>query len=154
MFFLRSILAALVCAGAAGSALAAEILPGPIPATVVRLIDGDTVEVRARIWLDQDVTTEVRLAGVDAPETRSLPCAAHREPGLAATGFVAGLGLGAVTLAEIEQDKYGGRVVARLFLADGRDLSALLLEEGLAWPYGAEDPLCAPPARGPGPAED
>jgi hypothetical protein len=29
-------------------------LPGPIPAALVRVIDGDTVEVRARIWLDLD----------------------------------------------------------------------------------------------------
>ena len=32
----------------------AEIVPGPIPARIVRVIDGDTIVVRARIWLGQD----------------------------------------------------------------------------------------------------
>jgi endonuclease YncB( thermonuclease family) len=101
------------------------------------------------------VTTEVRLAGVDAPETRGrLPCEAHRTPGLAATGYVAALGLDDVALVDIEQDKYGGRVVARLILPDGRDLSEMLIAEGLAWPYGEEDPLCAPDGRVSGAAED
>ncbi len=42
-------------------------IPGPILARVVEVIDGDTILVEARIWLDQVVTTRVRLAGVDAP---------------------------------------------------------------------------------------
>jgi endonuclease YncB( thermonuclease family) len=113
----------------------------------VRVIDGDTLEVRARIWLDQEVTTSVRLAGVDAPEIRRPSCAAERALGEAATAFVAALALVDVTLVEVEHDKYGGRVVARLMLPDGRDLSELLLAEGHAVATGTEDPWCltAPP---------
>jgi endonuclease YncB( thermonuclease family) len=38
------------------------------PAEVVRVIDGDTFEARVRIWPGMDVTTRVRLRGIDAPE--------------------------------------------------------------------------------------
>ena len=62
----------LLCAaaytGLSAAAWADSDLPGPIPAALVRVIDGDTIEVRARIWLDLDLTTRVRLAGIDAPE--------------------------------------------------------------------------------------
>jgi endonuclease YncB( thermonuclease family) len=146
MFTLRSIrrarLAALLALLLLAPGAGAESLPGPIPATVERVIDGDTVEVRARIWLDQVVTTSVRLAGVDAPEIRRPDCAAERERGAAAMAFVAALAPADVTLLELEHDKYGGRVVARLILPDGRDLSELLLAEGHAVPIGAEDPWC------------
>ncbi len=49
---------------------AADTIPGPIQAEVLRVIDGDTIEVRAKIWLDQYIETNVRLAGLDAPEMR------------------------------------------------------------------------------------
>ena len=46
---------------------AAETLPGSIQAGVLRITDGDTIEVRPQIWLDQYVE---RLAGLDAPKLR------------------------------------------------------------------------------------
>jgi endonuclease YncB( thermonuclease family) len=49
-------------------AVGAEVLSGPVEATVVRVVDADSLVVRARIWLDQDLETSVRLLGVDAPE--------------------------------------------------------------------------------------
>ena len=43
-------------------------IPGPVPALVLRVIDGDTIAVRARIWIGQSVDTRVRIVGVDTPE--------------------------------------------------------------------------------------
>lgn len=43
-------------------------MEGPIEAEVVRVVDGDTLTVRARIWIGQELTTNVRLSGVNAPE--------------------------------------------------------------------------------------
>jgi endonuclease YncB( thermonuclease family) len=37
------------------------------PAEVLRVLDGDTFEARVRLWPGLDVTTKVRLRGVDAP---------------------------------------------------------------------------------------
>lgn len=46
------------------------IISGAIGATVVRVIDGDTVRVRASVWFGLTVEVDVRLAGADAPEMR------------------------------------------------------------------------------------
>ncbi len=40
-----------LCAAPAGLAQAGERLAGPVPAEVVAVIDGDTLEVSAHIWL-------------------------------------------------------------------------------------------------------
>ena len=66
---------------------AAEVLSGPVPARLVRVVDGDTVVVRARIWLGQEVEIHVRLAGIDAPELRGK-CARERALAVRARDFV------------------------------------------------------------------
>src|SRR3989338_6548178 len=45
-----------------------EPVTGPVAAAVLEVIDGDTIVVRARIWLGQAVETRVRLSWADAPE--------------------------------------------------------------------------------------
>lgn len=115
------------CLGAGG----AETLPGPIPARVVRVIDGDTVEVRARVWLGTEVTTRVRLRGVDAPELRG-GCPGEVAAAVLARDFLDRLlDGGEVTLAEVAPDKFGGRVDARLRAPDGRAAAEVLLAAGL-----------------------
>ncbi len=128
-------------AGLAAAALTAvvvpagEVLPGPVPARVVRIIDGDTVIVRARIWLGQEVEIRVRLKGIDAPEANGR-CADERELAKRAANFVRRrLDGGAVRLTHIEYGKYAGRVVARLLTQDGEDIAAALLQAGLARAY-------------------
>ncbi len=44
---------------------------GPVAAHVSRVIDGDTFEASAAIWLGQAITVRVRIAGIDAPELRA-----------------------------------------------------------------------------------
>jgi endonuclease YncB( thermonuclease family) len=38
------------------------------PAEVVRIIDGDTFQVRVQVWPGLSVDAKVRLRGIDAPE--------------------------------------------------------------------------------------
>ncbi|MFC5354802.1 thermonuclease family protein [Azospirillum himalayense] len=65
---------ALLCTLQAGTVQAAPpALPGPIPAEVLEVLDGDTLLVRATIWLGQVVETHIRVDGLDAPEIRSHP---------------------------------------------------------------------------------
>ncbi len=112
-----------------------EAIPGPIPARVLEVIDGDTILVRARIWLGQEVEIRVRLQGVDTPE---LGGACERERALArrARDFVRHqIGGGEVVLRDIQYGKYAGRVVARMSTAEGRDITTALLEAGLGRPY-------------------
>jgi len=122
------------CAGAARSA-DRTVLPGPIPAVVLRVIDGDTVDVRARVWLGQEVTVRVRLAGIDAPERRSR-CAAERDLAGDALGHMRYLlRQPQVTLRNIRRAKYAGRVIAEIWTAQTGNVSAKMLSAGFAHAY-------------------
>lgn len=111
-----------------------ETFDGPVNARVLRVVDGDTLEVVARIWLDQDLTVRVRLRGVDTQEMRSR-CPRERALAVRARDLIAATAGPRVSLTEIHYDKFGGRVVARVANAGGRDLSEILLAEGVAQRY-------------------
>lgn len=131
---------ALILAFGSGQAAARERLAGPVPATVTAVVDGDTLEVRARVWLGQEIATRVRLVGIDAPELRAR-CARERALALRAADFLerrlvtGGAASSRIRLHDIENGKYAGRVLARVETADGQDLARLLLAAGLAQPY-------------------
>ena len=128
--------AGLAAAVAGGHALfASEELPGPIRAEVVEVIDGDTLRVRARIWLGQDVEINVRLSGVDTPELRGR-CEAERVMARRARDLVvAAIGGKPVSLSAVRYGKYAGRVLARVRTASGQDLSEALISAGLGRAY-------------------
>ncbi len=130
------------------AAEAQRVISGPVEAEVVRVIDGDTIEVRAFIWPGHSVETRVRLADVDAPELRRVSCEEEREAGFAAKAFVEGLLAGngmRVQISEVRLGSFAGRVIAHMALRDGRDLGALLMEEGHATPYSARGGWCPTP---------
>ncbi|UIJ71852.1 thermonuclease family protein [Aurantimonas sp. HBX-1] len=111
-------------------------IAGPVEARVIKVRDGDTVEVEAFVWPMQAVQVAVRLQGIDAPEHRGK-CDAEKAAAARATERLAALlGDGPVTLADISGDKYFGRVLATLSTADYPDLGKILLREGLVAPYG------------------
>ncbi len=127
------------------SAAPSAPLSGPVTAHVERVIDGDTIEVRAHIWLDQDVVVSVRLSGIDTPEISRADCAAERTKGLDARTQLAALIQGqTVHLHDVHYGKYAGRVVARVETDQGLDISAWLLAMGLAVKYyGTHNNWCA-----------
>jgi micrococcal nuclease len=143
--FGRYALTACICAFLQPTAASAEPLPGPIPAELVSVIDGDTVAVRARIWPGQFVETRVRLASVDTPERRGADCARERALAEAATVFTEDwLSREAdFALHEVETGSFAGRVIARIVRADGGSLGEALTEAGLAVAYGAPAPWCS-----------
>lgn len=126
----------LLATGLAGTSVpGAERLAGPVPADLLGVVDGDTVDVRAHIWLGQTVETRVRLDGIDAPELRG-DCAAERAAAAAAEHRLAALlGGGPVVLTDIRHGTWAGRVVARVTAPDGIDVAGALIAEGLAAPY-------------------
>ena len=108
---------------------------GGHPAEVLRVLDGDTFEARVRIWPGMDVTTKVRLRGIDAPEMRAR-CEDERLKAVAAREALARiLAEGAIAVFRVGQDKYGGRVDAEVSTAQTKDVSAALLAGGFARPY-------------------
>lgn len=105
------------------------------PAEVLRVIDGDTFEARVHVWPGMDITTRVRLRGIDAPEMHAR-CDDERVRALAAReALIRILDEGAVGITQVGQDKYGGRVDANVSTARTRDVSAVLLDGGFARRY-------------------
>ena len=113
-------------------ALGAETTKGPIPAYTLRVVDGDTIKVRARIWLGQTMTTAIRVDGVDTPEIQGK-CEAEKSAAQVALAFVERLPR-EVTLRNVRHGKYARRVVAKVWV-DGKNLARLLISEELGRAY-------------------
>jgi micrococcal nuclease len=127
-----------------GPADAKELLPGPVRAEVVRVVDGDSLVLRARIWLGQCVKTQVRVGGVDTPKVKGKCEIERRHAKAARAFFMDQLSGNGVHLHDIHYGKYAGRVIARVVLADGRDLAKILIKAGLGRAYagGRRRPVC------------
>jgi len=127
----------MICALLAGisAANAAEVIPGPVPARVVRVIDGDTLTVEATIWLGQRLTVNARVRGIDTPELHGA-CEREKVMAEAARSALARMAEArAVRLTNIANGKYAGRVLADIETDDGTDVAAYMLATGLARPY-------------------
>lgn len=121
-------------ATATPAAFAGSAMPR-YPVEVVRVVDGDTFEVRAQAWPGIEIVTKVRLRDVDAPELRGR-CA--QESALARSArdaLAAMLAQGSVSIGRVRLDKYGGRVLADASTAAIGDVASALLAGGHARPY-------------------
>lgn len=104
------------------------------PARVLSVYDGDTVKVEAAMWPGLTWTGSVRVQGVDTPELRGK-CDGEKRKAVAARDFVSERVGKRVTLVNVRKGKYAGRVVARIRLADGTDLTELLIQARHGRPY-------------------
>lgn len=127
---------ALTLAAVHAQAAPRDEIAGPVEAEVIRVIDGDTLLVEARPWPQQKVEVYVRIRGIDTAELRS-PCASEREAGEAARIELERLAASSPTvlLNRISGDKYFGRVIADVTLANGQQPADHLLLAGLAVSY-------------------
>jgi endonuclease YncB( thermonuclease family) len=108
---------------------------GAYAAEVLRVLDGDTFEARVRAWPGIDITTKVRLRGIDAPEMRAR-CPEERAKAEAARAtLTAVLASGHVTISRVGLDRYGGRVDADAATPETSDVSAAMLRSGHARAY-------------------
>ena len=96
--------------------------PSLVDAHVERVIDGDTIDITALVWIDQTVKAHLRIRGIDAPELHGH-CPAERWAAQMATEWLRNAVEGHdVMLTEIGTDKFG-RVLAHVTLGD-RDIAA------------------------------
>jgi endonuclease YncB( thermonuclease family) len=103
---------------------------------VVRTIDGDTFEARVHLEPGLDLTTRVRLRGIDAPELKAA-CAEELQMAEAATAALrALLGEGGVAISNVGADKYDGRIVADVSTRRIANVSAAMLGGGYVRRYG------------------
>jgi endonuclease YncB( thermonuclease family) len=106
------------------------------PTDVLRVVDGDTFEARVHLWPGLDITTRVRLRGIDTPELKAR-CDRERVMAEAARDTLRNiLDQGEVGISRVTIDKYGGRVVADASTQATPDVSAALLGAGMARRYG------------------
>ena len=103
---------------------------------VVKAIDGDTIKLA--VPDRRKKTTTVRLWGVDTPETKK-PGTPIQHFGPEAAAFTAAATEGKTVRLELypldTRDRYG-RLLAYVYLPDGRMLNRVLVKEG----YGLADP--------------
>ena len=109
---------------------------GPYSSTVIRVLDGDTIEVEAEVWLGQKVRTFVRFDGIDTPELKGK-CEFEKLLAREAKLFVEQRVTDGVTIDNVRPDKYGDRVLATV-TAKGVDLGQQLVEARLARVYLGE----------------
>ena len=103
---------------------------------VIRIIDGDTFEARVHLPPDLNLTTRVRLRGIDAPELKAS-CPQELQMAEAATDALRSLlGEGDVRIFNIGPDKYGGRVVADVTTRRSGNASTAMIAAGHARSYG------------------
>jgi endonuclease YncB( thermonuclease family) len=102
------------------------------PAELIRPIDGDTQIFRCALGLDVDRTERVRLAGLNCPELNT-------PEGKAALRWVQQWFIDhpapyVVTTMHDKRDNYG-RLLGSITAADGTNLNAELLADGIAQLY-------------------
>jgi len=114
--------------------LASPALASEIEARVVSVYDGDTLTVEAEIWPGIIARSSVRIDGIDAPEIRGR-CRREKDRALMARDALRRLAGDHVILRDVRKGKYAGRVIARVYTTDGRDIAAIMLKAGLARPY-------------------
>lgn len=115
-----------------------EILNGPLPGEVLNVLDGDTVNVKVRVWIGTEIETSLRIEGIDAPEMKGK-CEKERTLAEAARQEVIHLlNNSPVQIYNIRLEKYAGRVLAQVQTANGVDIAKHMLEKGLARSYHGE----------------
>lgn len=119
---LAALLSLIVMVALTASALGAHP-PTPWSGRVVGVTDGDTLKV-----MERGQAIKVRVAEIDTPERRQ-PFSTKAKQFTSALCFNR-----VVTVLPQAVDRYG-RVVARIRLVDGRDLSEELVRAGMAWHY-------------------
>lgn len=114
------------------------------PVEVLRVVDGDTFEARVNLWPGLDITTRVRLRGIDAPEMKARCSEERNKAESARDALRAILDQGEVGIAQVSLDKYGGRVLASASTRATPDVSAALLSAGVGRHYsgGQRDGWC------------
>ncbi|ECK4215565.1 TPA: thermonuclease family protein [Escherichia coli] len=101
-----------------------------IQGKVIRVLDGDTIEIKtlpAKIVV-YEVPIRVRLINIDAPE--------KKQPfGRWSTSQLKTLVAGKqVTVSYSHKDRYG-RIIGHVFTTNGTDASRFMVQSGAAWVY-------------------
>ena len=113
-------------------------------AVLVRVVDGDTIDAIIDLGFDVQVKKRIRLAGINAPESRTRN-KVEKKLGLAAKERLIEILDGAANVFEIDSKELGkyGRVIGKIYINKlaGKDvltqvcINDMLVKEGHATEY-------------------
>ena len=108
--------------------------------TVIRVVDGDTLDVRVKLGFGVCTVQRLRLARINTPEVFGVKFGSPEYvAGKRASAFVAAASENAeneVTIATLPDKGKFGRYIAEVWFGDNPDsINTILLEEGLAEAY-------------------
>ena len=106
---------------------------------VTKVVDGDTVDVVIDLGFDISFTTRVRLAGIDAPESRTRDLA-EKALGLESKKYLADRLKDAKNIVikteKINSTEKFGRVLGWLYVnGEDNSLNIEMIDKGYAWKY-------------------
>ena len=106
------------------------------PCKIVRVVDGDTVDVDIDLGFSHWIHNErIRLYGVDTPECRTTD-AEEKAAGILAKDFVKNcLHVGGTYRLQTKEKGKFGRYLGTIYLTDDNSINAALVKERLAVPY-------------------
>ena len=103
--------------------LPATLCAAEIQGKVIRVLDGDTIEV-----LQDKKPVRIRLANIDAPEKK-------QDYGRWSTDMMKSLVAGkTVTVTYFQRDRYG-RILGQVYAPDGMNVNQFMVRVGAAWVY-------------------
>ena len=103
---------------------------------VVKVVDGDTIDVEIDLGFSLTKKERVRVAGIDTPESRTRN-KVEKTYGIAAKLYLEGILRNAQEIrVETSKDGKYGRMLGWLYV-DGAEKSVnqTMIDEGYAWPY-------------------
>jgi micrococcal nuclease len=105
---------------------------------VVKVVDGDTLDVIIDVGFDMMRKERIRINRVDTPESKTTN-ELEKKLGLDAKQYVESWieRQKQIRIKTFKDDKYG-RILGELFGDSGECLNDLLIENGYAWEYNGE----------------
>ena len=138
MRFICAVIMFLLAFSTAEASPRQEIIRGPMTGEALGILDGDTVSVKVRVWIGQEIETSLRIDGIDAPEIKGK-CEKERAMAAAARNELAALlSDNMIQIYNVRLEKYAGRVLAQVKTTGGINIGQHMIEKGLARPYHGE----------------
>ena len=103
---------------------------------VLGAYDGDTIYSQMPMLPAPLSKVSIRIIGIDTPEMRGKCSYEKDQARLAKSKLLEIISTNKVVIVkDVKWDKYGGRVLGRVFLEDGTDVRLAMINSGLARPY-------------------